>query len=158
MRTCRVLGFVTLTLLGLGGTSLAGPLYSWVQVVERGMPDFNNEVVAQEALATDPLHLSFPSGVCVTFAFVRYEDQAYGVYYDRKTLDVVGIARVAWDPGRPQGLRYDEFFVDTGLLNGVEFTGQFMYMAENDRVFAALCRIADMSKEARPHRLCPRNA
>ena len=70
---------------------------------------------------------------------------------------MVGIARVHEDPSRPQGLRYDEFYVDAGLLRGVGLTGQFLYMAENHCIFAAVCRIADMSKEARPHRHCPRN-
>lgn len=154
----RLLGAVALTVLGLVGTSLAEPLYSWVQVVERGMPDFNDKVVAQAALASNPLHLSFPSGVDVAFVFVRYQEQTYAVYHDGDTLDVVGIARVTWDPSRPQGLRYSEFYVDTGLLKGIGFTGQFLYMAENNRIFAVVCRIADLSKEVHPHRHCPRNA
>jgi hypothetical protein len=73
MRKSRLLALVAVTVLGLGGSSLAEPLYTWEQVVERGMPDFNDPLLLQEASATDPLHLSFPSGVRVSFLAVVHE-------------------------------------------------------------------------------------
>lgn len=153
----RLLGMVAIVLLGLGGTSVAEPPYTWIQVVERGMPDFNDPLVAQEAsMATTPLRLSFPSGVHVVFVFVNHEGQTYGIYHDQQTKGVVGITRLDWDPFWPQGLRFYEFYVDTGLLQGQGFTRQFLYMAGSDRVFAGVCLIADMSKEARAHADCPR--
>ncbi len=66
MQRRRVLGLVGVVLLWLGGISLAEDPYTWAQVVERGMPNFNDQAVAQEAvLATHPLSLSFPSGAAV---------------------------------------------------------------------------------------------
>ena len=102
-----LLGLAALALLGSGGTGRAEQAYTWVQVVEHGMPDFNNREVAQEAfIENTPLSLSFPSGIDVVFAFVKHEGQAYAVYHERKTSDVVGIARLEWDYSWPQGLRW----------------------------------------------------
>jgi hypothetical protein len=44
-----LLGLAVLALLGYGGTGRAEQAYTWVQVVEHGMPDVNNREVAQEA-------------------------------------------------------------------------------------------------------------
>ncbi|MFQ5881528.1 MAG: hypothetical protein ACE5I9_03495 [Candidatus Methylomirabilales bacterium] len=152
----RLLGLVPLIVLWLGGISLADPLYTWGQVVERGMPDFNDGVVAREAfMATAPLYLSFPSGVHVVFVFVKHEGHMYAVYHHRETMDVVGIARLDWDLSFPQGMHFYEFYVDTGMLKGHAPTGRFLYIARSDRIFATVCRIADMSNEARPHADCP---
>ena len=119
------------------------------------MPDFNNREVAQEAfIENTPLSLSFPSGIDVVFAFVKHEGQAYAVYHERKTSDVVGIARLEWDYSWPQGLRFYEFYVDSGLLRGDALTGEFLHIMGSNRIFAGLCRIADLSKEARPHADC----
>lgn len=72
--------WMIIAVLGLAGISAATPLYTWVQVVERGMPDFNDGDVAQQAsITTTPLHLSFPSGVDVMFVFVSYRGQVYAV-------------------------------------------------------------------------------
>ncbi len=159
MKRTRLLGLVGILVLSLGGISLAKDPYTWAQVVERGMPNFNDQAVAQEAvLATHPLNLSFPSGVHIVFVFVKHEGQTYGIYHDRETRDVVGIARLDMDPAWPQGLHFYEFFVDTGLLKGRPLTGQFLYFAGNNRIFAGLCRIAHLSKEARAHGDCPRSA
>ncbi|MEE9154231.1 MAG: hypothetical protein V3U42_09095 [candidate division NC10 bacterium] len=159
MQKRRVLGLVGVVLLWLGGIGLAEDPYTWAQVVERGMPNFNDQAVAQEAvLATHPLTLSFPSGVHIVFVFVNHAGETYGIYHDRETRDVVGIARVDLDPAWPQGLHFYEFFVDTGLLKGRPFTGQFLYLAGNNRIFAGLCRIAHLSKEARAHGDCPGSA
>lgn len=157
MRKRAILGLVAFVVLGFGGISLAKSSYSWVQVVERGIPNFNNGEVAQEALlATTPLRLSFPSGVHVLFVFVRHEGHTYAVYHDQETSGVAGIARLDWDPAYPQELHFYEFYVDTGLLKGHALTGRFLYFARSDRIFAGLCQIADLSHEARPHAQCPR--
>ena len=154
-----LLGLVILTMLGLGGTGLAEQPYTWVQVVERGMPDFNNREVAQEAFMEDtPLSLSFPSGIDVMFSFVKHEGQTYAVYHERKTSDVVGIARLDSDSFWPQGLHFYEFYVDSGLLKGDALTGEFLHITGSNRIFAGLCRIADLSNEARPHVDCPKSA
>lgn len=155
MKRGRLLGFAALTVLGVARIGLAESLYTWAQVVQRGMPDFNDTFVTRVSVATAPLHLSFRSGMTVAFVFVKYGEQNYAVYHDRETADVVGIARVDWDPARPQGLRYFEFYVDTGLLKGIPLSGQFRYVAEEHRIFAAVCRIAALSREARRHRDCP---
>ncbi len=42
MRT-RLLGLVGILVLSLGGISLAEDPYTWTQVVERGMPNFNDQ-------------------------------------------------------------------------------------------------------------------
>lgn len=154
-----LLGLAVLALLGSGGTGRAEQAYTWVQVVEHGMPDFNNREVAQEAfLENTPLSLSFPSGIDVVFAFVKHEGQAYAVYHERKTSDVVGIARLEWDYPWPQGLHFYEFYVDSGLLRGDALTGEFLHITGSNRIFAGLCRIADLSKEARLHADCPKGA
>ena len=71
-----VLGLVVLAMLGLGGTGLAEQPYTWVQVVERGIPDLNNREVAQESfMVTTPIRLSFPSGVNVGLVLVNCEEQ-----------------------------------------------------------------------------------
>lgn len=158
MRRVRLFGFVALTVLGIARTSPTESLYTWAQVVTRGIPDFTNQVVARQALASAPVHLSFPSGEHAVFVFVRYEEETYAVYHDRETFDVVGIARVGWDSARSQGLRLYDFYVDTGLLKGMPFSGQFLYVAEDDRILVAVCRIAALSREARAHPYCPRNA
>lgn len=159
MRKTRLLPMAALIVLGLGGISLAEAPYTWVQVVERGMPNFNDQAVAEEALmATAPLDLSFPSGVHVVFLFVKHKGQTYGVYHDRKTSDVVGIARLDWNISLPQGLHFYEFYVDTGLLRGDGLTRQFLYVEGSHRIFAALCQIAAMANEARPHSDCPHSA
>ncbi len=153
-----LLGLVILTMLGLGGTGLAEQPYTWVQVVERGMPDFNNREVAQEAfIQTTPIGLSFPSGVNVGFVFVSCEEQTYAVYHERKTDAVVGIARLDWDFTRPQGLHFYEFYVDSGLLRGHALTGEFLHITGNNSIFAGLCRIADLSNEAPAHAHCPKS-
>ena len=151
-----VLGLVVLAMLGLGGTGLAEQAYTWVQVVERGMPDFNNRDVAQESfMVTTPIRLSFPSGVNVGFVFVNCEEQTYAVYHERETTDVIGIARLDWDFGWPQGMHFYEFYVDSGLLRGDALTGEFLHITGSTRIFAGLCRIADLSNEARSHAHCP---
>lgn len=153
-----VRGLVALVVLGFGGTSLAQSSYSWVQVVERGIPDFNNGDVAEEAsLATAPLRLSFPSGVQVLFVFVRHQGHTYAVYHERDGGEVAGIGRLEMDPAWPQGIHFYEFYLDSGLLEGHALTGRFLYFAESDTIFAGLCRIADLSHEARPHAQCPRS-
>lgn len=58
----RLLSFVALTVLGLARPSPAEPLYTWAQVVNRGIPDFTDRGVAQHALASRPVYLSFSSG------------------------------------------------------------------------------------------------
>lgn len=155
MKRVRLLGFTTFTVLAVARISFAGSLYTWTQVVQRGMPDFNDTFVTRVSVATEPLHLSFRSGMHVAFVFVKYGEQNYAAYHDRETADVVGIARVDWDPARPQGLRYFEFYVDTGLLKGLPLSGQFLHVTEEHRIFAAVCRIAALSREARRHRDCP---
>jgi len=151
-----VLGLVVLALVGSEGAGRAEQAYTWVQVVERGMPDLNNGEVAQEAfMQTTPIGLSFPSGVNVGFVFVSCEEQTYAVYHERETTDVVGIARLDWDFGWPQGLRFYEFYVDSGLLRGDALTGEFLHITGSNRIFAGLCRIADLSNEALPHADCP---
>lgn len=159
MRRKGLLGWVALVLLGLGGSGLAEQPYTWVQVVERGMPDFNNQAVAQEAfIGMTPIRLSFPSGVHVVFAFVHHEGETYAVYHERETVDVVGIARLDWDISSPQGLHFYEFYVDSGLLKGQTLTGRFLYITGSSRIFARVCRIADLSNEARAHTDCPQGA
>ncbi|MFQ5989276.1 MAG: hypothetical protein ACE5K9_05110 [Candidatus Methylomirabilales bacterium] len=159
MRKISVLGVVGLIVLGLVGMGIAGPIYTWDQVVERGMPDFNNAFVAKQAsMETSPLDLSFPSGVDVVFLFVSHHGQMYAVYHDRKTQDVVGIASLDLDPSGPQGFHLYEFYIDTGLLEGRTLTGKFQYFLGNDPIFAGMCRIADLSNEARPHAECPAGA
>ncbi len=154
-----LLGLVILTMLGLGGICLAEQPYTWVQVVERGMPNFNNREVAQEVfIVATPISLSFLSGIDVVFVFVGHEGRTYAVYHERKTDAVVGIARLDWDFTRPQGLHFYEFYVDSGLLRGDALTGEFQYFTGSSRIFAGLCRIADLSKEARPHVDCPKSA
>jgi len=154
-----LLGLAVLALLGSGGTGRAEQAYTWVQVVEHGMPDFNNREVAQEAfIENTPLSLSFPSGIDMVFAFVKHEGQTYAVYHERKTSDVVGISRLEWDYSWPQGLRFYEFYLDSGLLRGDALTGEFLHITGSNRIFAGLCRIADLSKEARPHANCPKGA
>ncbi len=154
-----LLGLVVLALLGSGGTGRAEQAYTWVQVVEHGMPDFNNREVAQEAfMENTPISLSFPSGIDAVFAFVKHEGQAYAVYHERNTSDVVGIARLEWDYSWRQGLRFYEFYVDSGLLRGDALTGEFLHITGSNRIFAGLCRIADLSKEARQHADCPKGA
>ncbi len=158
MRKHRFLWLVPVIVIGLPGVSLAEPPYTWVQVVERGMPNFNDYDVAQEAFMTSaPLHLSFLSGVHVVFVFVTHKGQTYGVYHHRDTSDVIGIARLDWDMSLPQGLRFYEFYVDEGLLNGDGLTGQFVYLEGTHRIFAALCQIADLANEARAHADCPQS-
>ncbi|MFQ5848046.1 MAG: hypothetical protein ACE5IQ_10325 [Candidatus Methylomirabilales bacterium] len=156
MRTKRLFGLIMLVVLGLGRMSVADPLYTWVQVVERGMPDFNDQAVAGKGyIATIPLHLSFPSGVHVVFVFVKHQGHTYAVYHHGQTKDVVGIGRLDWDPAWPQGMHFYEFYVDTGLLEGHALTGRFLYMGDSDRIFEGMCRIAQLSNEARPHADCP---
>ncbi len=157
MRLHGVCIWMTVLGVGLGGAGPASSLYKWAQVVERGMPDFNDGAVAQLAsMESEPLHLSFPSGVDVVFVFVRYKGQAYAVYHERATKGVVGIATLDVDPAWSQGLHFYEFYVDSGLLEGDALSGQFLYLAGSDRVFAGMCRIADLANEARPHADCPR--
>ncbi|MFQ5848040.1 MAG: hypothetical protein ACE5IQ_10295 [Candidatus Methylomirabilales bacterium] len=159
MRKSWLVGLFTMIVLGASGVGLAGEAYTWGQVVERGMPDFNNQTVAQNALlATVPLHLSFSSGVHVVFVFVNHAGQTYGVYLDYDTDDVVGITRLDRDPSWPQGLHFYELYVDTGLLKGRALTGRFLHIAGNNPVFAGVCQIADLSNEARRHAACPGSA
>ena len=156
MRKIARLGVVGLIVLGLARTGLAEPFYTWDQVVERGMPDLNAPIVAkQAAMETSPFLLEFPSGLDVVFLFVSHHGQMYAVYHDRKTQDVVGIASLEFEPSWPQGIRLYEFYVDTGLLEGLPLTGKFQYLLGNDRIFAGMCRIADLANDARPLPECP---
>jgi hypothetical protein len=158
MRTIARLAVVGLMVLGLVGTGLAEPLYTWNEVVERGMPDLNAPIVAkQAAMETSPFLIEFPSGLDVVFMFVSHQGQMYAVYHDRKTQDVVGIASLDFEPSWPQGIRLYEFYVDTGLLEGRPLTRKFQHLLGNDRIFAGMCRIADLASYARPHPECPRD-
>ena len=94
----------------------------------------------------------------MVFAFAKHEGQTYAVYHERKTSDVVGIARLEWDYSWPQGLRFYEFYVDSGLLRGDALTGEFLHITGSNHIFAGLCRMADLSKEARPHADCSKGA
>ncbi|MFQ5990015.1 MAG: hypothetical protein ACE5K9_08885 [Candidatus Methylomirabilales bacterium] len=145
--------------LGIGTISRADSPYTWVQVVERGIPNFNDYAVAQEAfMETSPIDLSFSSGVQIVFVFVNHQGQTYGVYHNRENNDVVGIARLDRHTSSPQGLVFYEFYVDDGLLKGNRLTGHFVYIHGTRRIFAAVCRIADMANEARAHTDCPQRA
>ncbi|MFQ5839215.1 MAG: hypothetical protein ACE5HK_00670 [Candidatus Methylomirabilales bacterium] len=157
MRKARVLVLTAGLFFLLGGISAAEPPFTWRNVVGRGMPDFNNPGVSHQAsLATFPVNLSFPSGVQVVFVFVNHRGQMYGVYHDRRTGDVVGILRAERDPASTQGLHLFELYVDTGLLEGHALTKEFVYLEGSYRVFTAVCRIADLSREARAHTECPK--
>jgi hypothetical protein len=74
---------------------------------------------------------------------------------DRKTQDVVSIASLEFEPSWPRGIHLYEFHVDTGLLEGRSLTGKFQYFLGSDRIFAGMCRIADLANDARPHAKCP---
>ena len=152
----RFLLLVALVVLVIKGIGHAQSLYTWVQVVERGMPNFNDHDVAQEAyMQTAPVDLSFASGVRVVFLFVNHKGQMYGVYHNRENNDVVGIALLDRNASLPQALNFYELYVDNGLLKGDSLTGRFVHVEGTHRIFAALCRIADMANEARAHSDCP---
>lgn len=155
----RLLVLTASVMFLLVGISPAEVPYTWHHVVDRGMPNFNDPAVSHEAfMVTSPVTLSFPSGVEAVFVFVYHEDQTYGVYHDQLTGDVVGILRADMDPYSPQGLRFYDFYVDTGLLTGHLLTGEFLHLQGKNRIFMAVCRIADLSKEARAHSRCPISA
>ena len=158
MRKGRFVLRITLIVLVLGAISHAQSPYTWVQVVERGMPNFNDHAVAQEAfMETAPVDLSFASGVRVIFLFVNHKGQTYGVYHNRENNDVVAIALLDRNTSLPQGLNFYELYVDDGLLKGDSLTGRFLHIEGTHRIFTALCRIADMANEARVHSGCPQD-
>lgn len=158
MRKRRFLLLVALIVLALGAISHAQSPYTWVQVVDRGIPNFNDDAVAREAfMETPPIDLSFASGLRVVFLFVNHKGHTFGVYHNRENNDVVGIALVDRNTSLPQGLNFYEFYVDHGLLKGDSLTGRFDHIEGTHRIFAALCRIADMANESRAHSACPQD-
>jgi len=131
----------------------------WEEGVKTGAPDFNDKNIQKKALLDEvfyPGNLTYPSGIRVTFAHIHYEGKIYVVYHNRADKKVVALLHINPDPIGPQGLHFNELFVDTGFAIGQKFTGKFIRLKEHEYIFPILCRIADLSNEAKANRACPK--